>query len=361
MNTRHHFGGQTGSLLLKCILSQSILGGFFMLVTAGLTPDLAMAQGNGQDQVQAYLERTDELLIWAKDLVSETQSVPARQVLAQAADLQRRSQNLLGNGRNLEALGVSRRSRAAVWRAVRLARESMNYEERIRIRVERFRDQHSQLTERALEVGDRQALEFLERAEHSANRAREQYQQGDFQLSWKMLEQAGNLMQRAARLLADGTTPERLELEMERARMLIERTRDNLADNPDPQAMRLLAEAEESLVRAREGMDQGQPGRALQMTGLARQLAIRAASLSAGGPNDEAAKRQLERFDERAGQVADGIRDSGSKQARTMYEKALGHRTRAAEALDEGNSEMALRQIKAAHDLLGQAEDLIRR
>jgi hypothetical protein len=354
MNTRHHH--RAGLILIK-----GLLGCFFMLALACLTPAPAFTQGNTQDQVQAYLERTEELLIWAKEVVSETQSVTARQVLAQATDLHRRSQNLLGHGRNLEALGVSRRSRAAMWHSVRLARESMGYEERIRIRAERFRDQHSQLTERALETGDRQALEFLRRAEHNANRALEQYHQGDFKLSWNMLEQAEDLMQRAARLLADGTTPERLELEMERARMLIERTRDHLAENPDPQALRLLAEAEESLARAREGMDQGQPGRALQMTGLARKLAVRAASVGAGGPDEEAVRRQLERFDQRSARIADGVRDSGSKQARDMFEKALGHRTRAAEDLAEGNSEMALRQIKAAHDLLGQAEDLIRR
>jgi hypothetical protein len=354
MTTRHPH-------LTSRMLTKGILGGFFMLVTAGLAPDLAFAQGNGHDQVQAYLERTEELLIWANEVVSETQSVPARQVLSQAADLHRHSKKLFGGGHNLEALGVSRRSRAALWRSVRLGRESMGYEERVRIRAERFRDQHSQLTERALEAGDRQALEFLRRAEHNAGQAREQYHQGDFRLSWKMLEQAGDLMRRAARLLADGTTPERLELEMERAQMLIERTRDQLVANPDPQALRLLAEAEESLVRAREGMAQGQPGRALQMTGLARKLAIRAASLASGGPDEEAVRRQLERFDERSARVADSVRDSGSKQARNMYEKALQHRTRATEALAEGNQEMALRQIKAAHDLLGQAEDLIRR
>ena len=192
MNTRHHH--RTGRMLIK-----GIMCGYFMLVTAGLAPDLASAQGNGQDQVQDYLERTEELLLWAGSVVSETQSVPARQVLSQAADLNRRSKKLFGNGRNMEALGVSRRARAAMWHSMRLARESMGYEERIRIRAERFRDQHSQLTERALEAGNRQALEFLRRAEHNANQAREQYHQGDFKLSWKMLEQAGDLSRRAAR------------------------------------------------------------------------------------------------------------------------------------------------------------------
>ena len=290
----------------------------------------------------------------------ETQSVPARRILEQAHDMHRKSRNLLDRGHAMEALGVSRRTREAVWHAVRVARESMGYQERIRIRAERFRDQHSQLRERAQEAGNRQALEFLRRAERNATQAREQYHQGDFKLSWKLLEHADDLMRRAARLLADGTTPERLEMEMERTRGLIERTRDRLGPEPDPQALRLLAEAEEALVRARRGMDQGNPGRALQMTGLARQLALRAGNLGGTEPDEEAVRRQLERFDGRADRLADAVREAGSAQARDMYERAMRHRTRATEALAAGEREMAMRQIRTAHDLLGQAEDLIR-
>lgn len=342
------------------LMMNSIICGIFVLVVTGLISDRAMAQRNGQEQVQAYIERTEELLIWAQGVVGETQSVPARQVFKQAQGLHNRSMNLMGNGHSTEAYGVSRRSRAAMWQSVRLARESMGYEERVRIRAERFRDQHGQLLDRALDMGDQKALEFLRRAKRNATQAREQYHQGDFKLSWKMLEKADDLMRRAARLLADGTTPERLELEMERTRMLIDRTRETLGADPDPQALRLLAEAEESLVRARDGMEQGHSGRALQMTSLARQLAVRAGSIGAQGPDEEAVRRQLERFDERAERVADGVRDSGSKQARDMYERALQHRTHAAEALSDADREMAMRQVRAAHDLLGQAEDLIR-
>jgi len=341
-------------------LNRGIVFGFLVLALAALSPGRASAQMGGGEQVQAYIERTEELLVWARGLVAETQSVPARRVLGQAADLHRRSMGMMGNGHMIEALGVSRRSRAAMWHSVRLAREAMGLEERIRIRVERFRDQHSQLMERATEAGNKQAIDFLRRSEGSAIRAREQYHQGDFKLSWKMLEHAGDLMRRSARLLADGTSPERLEQEMDRTRMLIERASDSLGEDSDPQARKLLAEAEEALVRARQGMDQGHSGRALQMTGLARQLALRAASLTGSGPDEEAVRRQLERFDQRSGHVADQVRDSGSKQSREMYERALQHRTRASEAAADGDNEMALRQIKAAHDLLGQAEDLIR-
>ncbi|MEN8008179.1 MAG: hypothetical protein ABFS42_14255 [Candidatus Krumholzibacteriota bacterium] len=353
MDTRTHH--PVGRMLIK-----SILFGLLALVLAGSTAGRASAQGSGLEQIEAYIDRTEELLLWAKDLVTETQSVTARRVLTQAADMHQRSRGLLANGRPLDALEVSRRSRAALWHSVRLAREAMGLEERIRIRAERFRDQHSQLMERALEAENRQALEFLRRSENNAVRAREQFHQGDFKLSWKMLEKAGDLMRRAARLLADGTSPERLEMEIERTRMLIERTREGLGDDPDPRAHKMLAEAEEALVRAREGMEQGQPGRALQMTGLARQLAIRAGSLDGDGPADEAVRRQLERFDHRSGRVGDAVRESGSEPAREMYERALQHRTRAAASLADGDGELALRQIRAAHDLLGQAEDLIR-
>ncbi len=346
---------RTGRTLIK-----GVVFGLLALVTAGSIPDIAVAQMSGGEQVEAYIERTEELLIWARGLVGETQSVPARRVLSQAADLHHRSRGLMSRGMKLEALGVSRRSRAAMWHSVRLAREAMGLEERIRIRAERFSDQHSQLMERALDAGDRQAMDFLRRSENNAVRAREQYHQGDFKLSWKMLEKAGDLMRRAARLLADGTSPERLELEIDRTRMLIERTRESLDNDANPRARKMLAEAEEALVRARDGMDRGHPGRALQMTGLARQLAIRAASLDGTGPDDASVQRQLERFDDRSGRVADRVRDSGSKPAREMYERALQHRTRAAEALANGDGELALRQIRAAHDLLGQAEDLIR-
>jgi hypothetical protein len=340
--------------------ARALVFGFLVAAAAVVMPFPAAAQGSDQDQIETYLERTEELLVWARGLVGETQSVPARRVLSQAADLYQRSRSLFGNGRMLEALGVSRRSRAAIWHSVGLAREAMGLEERIRIRAERFGDQHSQLMERAVDAGDRQALEFLRRSENNAVKAREQYHQGDFKLSWNLLEKAENLMRRAARLLADGTSPERLEAEMDRTRLLIERVRERLGGHAKPQAIQMLSEAEEALVRAGEGMEQGQPGRALQMTGLARKLALRAGSLDGAGPDDAAVQRQLELFDERSQRVADAVREFGSQPARDMFERALQHRTRAAEALADGDGELALRQIRGAHDLLGQAEDLIR-
>ncbi len=336
--------------------------GLVFLVLAML-PATSEAQ-NHSDSVRQYIERTEELLIWAQGLVSETQSDPARRVLRQAAELHHRSMGLFERGNMIESLGVARRARDAMWHSVRVAREAMGLDERIRIRAERFRDQHANLMERARDNHNEQALEFLERARRQADRARDIYHQGDAKLAWKLWEQAGDLMHRAARLLADGGGPERLESELERTRQLIDRTRERLGSEAGPHQRQLLGEAEEALQRARASQGEGQPGRALQMAGLAANLANRAGEASAGAPDNEAVERQLERFAARAGriaeQVADQVGESGSKQARKMYERALRQRDRAVEAQQAGDPELALRQLRAAHGLLNQAEELTR-
>ncbi len=330
-----------------------------LLIGSILQPGLAQAQ-MVSDNIQQYIERTEELLIWAHGLVTETNSEPARRILRQAADMHQRSMGMLERGMMMESLSVARRARDTMWHAVREAREAMGLEERIRIRSERFRDQHGHLMERARESHNEQALEFLERARRQAGRARDIYHQGDFKLAWKLLEQAGDLMRRSARLLADSGGPERMERELERAQQLIDATRDRLGTEATANQRQLLAEAEEALQRALAARDQGQPGRVLQMTGLAANLARRAAQGAGLGPDEDAVRRQLDRFDTRAERIGDRVRESGSAPARKMYERALGQRERAVAAHRAGDAELALRQIRAAHDLLNQADELSR-
>lgn len=335
-------------LLLCLVVLASMLG----------TPEVAQAQ-HGSDSIRQYIERNEEMLTWAHGLVTDTESSPARKILTQAVDMHQRSMGMFERGMMMESLAVARRSRDAMWHAVRVARESMGLEERIRIRAERFRDQHGNLMERARDSRNKQALEFLERARQQADRARDIYRQGDFKLAWKLLEQSEDLMHRAARLLADDGGPERLERELERVRQSIANTRERLGDAATENQRQLLGEAESAMHRAMVAADQGQSGRALQMLSLAGNLARRAGQGAGGMPDDDAVRRQLDRFDQRAERIGDRVRESGSSRARQMFERALEQRDRAAESQRAGDPELALRQVRAAHDLLNQAEDLI--
>ncbi len=348
MNTNACRSGRRQAAVLALVL----------LASLGLGAAQASAQQAG-DAVAEYIERTDELVQWAGELVRETDSGTARTVLRQAEELNRRAEAEMGHGRTAQAMNLARRARAALWHAVKLAREAMGLEERLRLRAERYLDLHQELSERARDAGNEEAMELLRRAEHQARRAREAHLQGDMRLAWQMFERAEELTVRAARLVADGADPERLQAEIERAAALIERAREAQQGEPAPAVARQLAEAEEALERARAYLSQGENGRALHMATLARRLAHAAFDSSAPAPA-AAAERQIERFDQRVTVVGERIMDADNTRARDLLEQARGHRDRAGRTLAAGDAEAALRSIRTAHDILNQAEAMLR-
>jgi len=329
-----------------------ILIGIFQVVPAE-------AQNSQIEQIQLYIERNAELLEWAFDIVRETENMPSRRVLEEALGLHRRSVRLLDDNHPLMAYNTAKHSRTATRNAVRMARESMGFEERVRLRAERFRDQHSRLLEKARDANNQRALDFLRRSETAAHRANEQYQQGDAQLAFKMLEQAEELMNRAGRMLSGGSA-DRLEQKIEMARMTIERAAENLQESATPAARKLMEESEHALGRALDFRDQGQPDRALQLTDMAIRMANRAMDSSSGTPEAETVERQIERWDDRYERVSESVRDAGDDSSLRILQRARDQRGASLDSMKREEFEKALRQIRAAHDLLTQAEDMVR-
>lgn len=325
------------------------------VVVLALAGAAAPARAQGGEELRAYLDRTDELLDWAADQVAASGSVRARGVLDQALQLQRRGRDLLARQRPFEAFAVARRARDAMWHAVRISREAAGLEERIRVRSERFADQHAQLLERARESGDPRAGQILDRAREQAQRAADRLAQGDLELAWRLLEQAEDLLRLAARQLAEGAGPERVARELERTRGLVDDAGARLEDAAAPaEALALLAEARDALARA-EAAAPGEPGAALQFSGLARRLAQRALALAGSDSGAEAVARLLERFDMRAAELAPRLREGAPGPAQRSFARASEEREAAARALDDGRVERALRHARSAHDLLEQA------
>ena len=354
-NGSGHFSGWQQLLVLIALCTG-------MLLPAVLSPSGALAQ-DGQARVEEYLDRNEDLLEWALELVRETESGPARRVLQEADRIQTRARDLYEQGHPLRAIDLARRSRAAIWQAVRLAREALSFTERLHLRAERFWDQHGHLLDLARAGHDSRALDFIHRAEDHAHRAHEQELQGDPKQAFRMLEQAEKLLRRASRLLADGAGPDRVARSIERAAGMLDRAREAVGTNAPPEALDLLTQSAEALDRAREHRDQGQPGRALQMAGLAGKLAGRAQALVGGGGDghrEQEIRGLIERWDHRFGSVAERVEESGSEAARQQLALARDHRDRAARDLAEGRVEQALRQIRAAHDRLGLAEGMTR-
>ena len=350
---------------IHACLPTLLLGG--MLVFAGmLLPGIgnispAQAQVDNRDGVVNFIDQTADLLDWAGDIVQESGNLQARRVLDEAWRLHERSLHMVDQGRPDPAMPVARRARVATYHAVRLARESLIYNERFQIMDERHADRCRVLQDKARASGNERALDLLRRAENQSLRAREQYHQGDAKRACRMLEQVEMLQDRASSLLGIGPESGRLEEQLERSATLIERAHEMLGPDPAPASEALLHDAEAALAKAREFQDRGQPQRALQLGGVARRLADQALA----GPGDdpapgESARRQIDRWDGRAMRLRIGHETPPQPGVEELFRKAENHRRRAAVLLDEGKPLMALRQIKLAHDLLDEVERRLR-
>jgi tetratricopeptide (TPR) repeat protein len=331
------------------------------LVLAAMVPDTAVAQ-NSNEALQQYIERTGELLEQAADVVLASESDRARRILAEAQRLHLRSQDMAGGGMSGQAYTLSRRARTAAEQAVRFAREAGDLEERVRLRLERYRDIRDRVLERAREANDELALRFITESEEQARRAADHYRQGNFAMAMQLVEPAEAMLARAARLLFEGGGEARLEQELERARQFIDAAAERLAaaGGDDAEAADLLDSARQALTRAEDLASRGQSLRALQTLRLARRLAGQASDALEGGVTPDALDEQFERWDQRQEQVAARVAESDSRDAAAMLEQARHHRQRAGALRDAGDLEQALRQLKAAFDLLNEASDLTR-
>ncbi len=331
--------------------------GICVLGALAAAPAVAWSQVEGFEMVRDYLDRTLEILERAAEVIQDSESVRARHIFQEAEELLSQAESLWSQGRPRMAQQVSQRARRAAQLAVRVARDELGFEERTRLRLERLRDLHDQILDRALEVNDQRALRFAREAEQQYQRAREQYTQHNFEMAFNLLESAEMMLRRATRLMFESGGPGLLELEWERTGELLANTRERLGPDAGPVALDLLARAQDHLAEAREAITVGDPLRALHLLRQARTMAGRAITTAGGGPSAESVQVQIERWDARRPEVAAVVHEAGSEQAALLLERAFRFRRRAAELLQDDDRVGALRQIKIAHDLLTEASE----
>ncbi len=306
------------------------------------------------------LARTDEIIQDVVPLIHESDSEQARRIFADALRQQQHAHQLLSNARPGFAMTVSMRAREAARQAERIARGSLNYEERVRNYLDRLIDRYEQVKDRAQETGNEQAMRFVREAEALYHRAREQYRQTHYQQAFALLQSAETQLNRAARLLFESGDAERLEHELDRTAELIALAADRLDDVNDPALSDLLGRAEEVLGRARSALADQQPLMTLRFTRQARDLAQRVLRQLGPAPDADSVSTQIEHFDEQVSRVADQVIESGDQDALRLLGRARDMRDQAQDALNNGNLERSLRQIRTALNMLRQAAERTR-
>ena len=95
------------------------------LLIAVLLPVNVVAQGSNEpdpEKIRVAIERTDEVIAAAREIVQDTRSQKARTVLEYSMQLQNRAKNSAGMSNNAMAYKLTIQSRNEAWHSINLAR-----------------------------------------------------------------------------------------------------------------------------------------------------------------------------------------------------------------------------------------------
>jgi tetratricopeptide (TPR) repeat protein len=318
-----------------------LLGTLSVLVLSLMPTGNAVAQDVGD-----YIQQTGDILSEVRDLVIESDSERARRVFDEAHRRHEQSLGLIGD-HPIMALAISKRAREGALQARRLARTANSFQQRAHRYISRLRDLHENIKDRAVDSGNKRAMKFIREAEQLFHRAQNQFQQQHYEVAFNLLKSAEKQLKRAARILYEDGGDEKLEKEIEKTTLLIEKAEENMPDNPDQALVELLKKSRSTLKDAEQALSQDKPMIAMRQLKKSRNIVKKLLRQIGGQPTSTNIEKLFERFDQKFSELT----VDGSE----LIDKAKAIRNEAEVEQKNGNTKIALRKIRIALNLLTQA------
>jgi len=331
-----------------------------LLVAASGT---VIAQGD-QDpqlgQLRHEMERTDELIAYAREAVRTSNSAIAAQALDRAEKLQVGAREAYDNRAYLLALSLTRKAREQASLAISNSRLSEQLEGVVLSRLERAREMLERAREALPTPMGSTAEIILEQGRNNLAQAWQFYRQRRFKASVKLVEQ----VEQAARRLTSiarlsQQAGESFQYRLENVKRLLEYARDLLSDCDSEVGQEHLRHAEDAARMAREFHTRNQPRAALLALGQAREAARRAARECQDG---ERLQQRYEHLMSEFDRTTERLRVSTvpvNDAARKLLEQVREQLDLSRKYLAENQTESAQLSLQAAQLALRQAQRYI--
>jgi hypothetical protein len=332
------------------------------LVVLGSAPAVGQT-ADDLTNVQDVISRNAELLMMAKELVSETNSVKARASLEIAARLHQESIFYLnqgaGDGNLLRAGRLARQAREAILQTIALAKREAKLEENAFKAMERAAQRLEQAKHLLAESRDRDALparKLAEEAHGLLRRAQDNMREHLFEVALRLAVSSEQLSTRAiAMLKRDFSDLDSIEKELEKTNRVLERLAEKLDEDADTKARRMFEEAQELQRKAKNSFRSDNPRRALELTRRARQLATRALKLLTGRANRENTQQAIRLTDMLIAEAKEILERRDVQRLQRKIEQAEELQREARRRFERGNFERALNLTLKARRLLREA------
>lgn len=194
----------------------------------------------------------------------------------------------------------------------------------VQVAIERTDDLISRAQEIVAGSDNQQAVDELSFAVRLQADARAQFSAGRYLLALDLTRRARTRAERAIALVKGLPDPDRVLVQLERTRELLDRARERIEECNAERARSLLRAAFEMQGRAEVSAREGRYLAALQLTLSARERALRALRMCNLEDNlREAAERGLTRTDELISRVREVMQDRDNERARQALDRAI--------------------------------------
>ena len=332
-----------------------------ILATAllALQGGFAFSQSNEEpdrDKVQKELEKTQEILMLAQEIIMESSSLKGRLMLEHAESLQDQAlENFSSSLRS--TLKLTLEARQLAYQAIALVRQEMKTEVRIQRILEETNDRMAKVRDEIIEhnlKADR-IIKLLDEARNLMEKSKLESQQHRYQLSLKLAESARSRTLQAEQFarrtrVIKGTVERRLTL-MEK---LYERASEQINEQDNEQARNQLHLVEQQMIHTKQLLVEHRYQAAkISLENCEKTFRNLIRQIPSQNMNDpkvmlEEAYRLLARAEEMSGTSA----ETDQTKQQGYLDEAKRLLTRAGDELAENSNKEALRLINEARTLL---------
>lgn len=335
------------------ILRHGLGAALALVVLATLAPHAAVAQPRDPNMVRVELERTNELLQRAHDVVRRSGNPRAMADLQLAVRVQESAWEHFRAQQWILAVEKTMQARNLGQRAVHQAQQQGTLEQRA-LRV--LEDAQQKLDRSRDCLGDppsETAMRLRALAAARLEQAREAFHELKYQVAIDIAMQVHRMLDE----LCSRRPVQHVEQLLESVRRLIERASQDL-EACDPAARAHLDRARERLARAEDMQRAGNPLAAAQNAQQAKELALRALRACERQPDAADIDGILEETAEHLQDLAARLHDSGHPEAMRVMERALEHLEKARRLHQDGRLRQALAEVRVARNLARRAAQM---
>jgi hypothetical protein len=332
-----------------------------LTILAGMFAITGVASGQQQFDAQAELEKTDQLLEKARDLVREFGSNRGRTSLEVAEKTQERAWDAFHRGQERRAQQMTERAREEIYRALGSVRQSEENENEVERQLERTDAVIAEARDRLGVTNARTAAQRrLETATASQRRAWELFRDRRLRPALRLTLQARETILRmaAGRVLGQGADldPKTLEAQFERLSEAANRVESRVEQTDDPGATENWRRATELLERARGALNAGDLREAERLLRQARERLERIARTALRDMRRDEVATLVDAAAARWEQLQSPVHDAGDERLQGWYDQAGDNLQRARQALDDSRPQRALISTRKAVELLDRIE-----